>query len=148
MNPTVREPKSSERAWSLLHRFAEEHDRRGELAEALGFRLGGGKGKILFQLRDGPMTLRELAATNRIDAPYVTLIVDQLEAHDLVERRPHPEDKRRKLVALTASGHDAITVADEILSRPPLVLQSLTRDELDQLIHLLGRLVEDEGSNA
>ena len=43
-------------AWTLMHRFVEAHNRRRELADALGFRLGGGRGKVLFQLRTGPMT--------------------------------------------------------------------------------------------
>ncbi|HUC58194.1 MAG TPA: MarR family transcriptional regulator, partial [Streptosporangiaceae bacterium] len=67
-----------------MREFVEAHNRHGELAEALGFRLGGGRGKILFQLQDRPMTLSELAEANSLDAPYVTLIVDKLEAHGLV----------------------------------------------------------------
>lgn len=102
-----------------MHRFVEAHNRRGELAAALGFRLGGGRGKILFQLREGPATLRELADANGVDAPYTTLIVDKLEAHGLVERRPHPDDRRRKLVTLTAAGHAAIATADTILFARP-----------------------------
>ena len=102
-----------------MHRFVEAHNRRGELAEALGFRLGGGRAKMLFQLRDGSLTLRQLADANGVDAPYATLVVDKLEAHGLVERRPHPDDKRRKLVTLTAAGRAAIATADAILLRPP-----------------------------
>ena len=37
-----------------MQRFVDVHSRRGELAEALGFRLGGGRGKVLFQLRNAP----------------------------------------------------------------------------------------------
>jgi hypothetical protein len=59
-----------------MQRFVEAHNRRGELAEALGFCLGGGRGKILFQLCDGPVTLGQLAKANGVDAPYATLIVD------------------------------------------------------------------------
>ncbi|MBC3841378.1 hypothetical protein GXW82_16940 [Streptacidiphilus sp. 4-A2] len=33
---------AAERAWALLHGFAEAHNRHGDLAEALGFRLGAG----------------------------------------------------------------------------------------------------------
>ena len=36
------------------------------------------------------MTLSELAEANAMDAPYVTLIVDKLESHGLVNARPHP----------------------------------------------------------
>lgn len=129
-------------AWERMYRYVEAQNRRGELADALGFRLGGGRGKVLFQLRDRPMTLRELAEANNVDAPYATLIVDKLEAHGLVERRPHPDDRRRKLVTLTAEGHDAIATADAILLRPPPSVSALTDDELRTLAELLGRMLD------
>ncbi len=125
-----------------MHRFVEAHNRHAELADALGFRLGGGRGKILFQLREGPRTLSQLAAANKLDAPYATLIVDKLEAHGLVERRPHPDDRRRKLVTLTAAGRDAIATADAILLRPPPAIGTLPADELGHLTELLTRLLK------
>ena len=130
-----------EQAWALMQRFVEAQHRHGELAEALGFRLGGGRGKILLQLRGGPATLGQLAQANGVDAPYATLIVDKLEAHGLVERRPHPDDRRRKLVALTDAGHNAIATADAILLRPPPAFRHLSADDLGQLTELLTRLV-------
>lgn len=132
-----------------MQRFVEAHNRHGELAEALGFRLGAGRGKILFQLREGPRTLGQLAEANGVDAPYATLIVDKLEAHGLVERRPHPGDRRRKLVTLTAAGHEAIATADAILLRPPAAVSTLSAGDLDQLAGLLTRLLAaDAGLDA
>ena len=131
-----------------MQRFVDVHSRRGELAEALGFRLGGGRGKVLFQLRNGPMTLRQLAEANGVDAPYATLIVDKLEAHGLVERQPHPDDRRRKLVTLTAAGHDAIATADAILLRPPHAISTLPADDLSQLTQLLTRLIDADEAKA
>ena len=137
-----------QQAWALMQRFVEAHHRHGELAETLGFRLGGGRGKILFQLRKGPATLSQLAETNGVDAPYATLIVDKLEAHGLVERRPHPDDRRRKLVTLTAAGHDAIATADAILLRPPSAMNTLRPDDLAQLTELLTRLLEADAAES
>jgi len=131
-----------QQAWALMREFVEAHNRRGELAGALGFRLGGGRGKILFQLQDRPMTLSELADTNNLDAPYVTLIVDKLEAHGLVERQPHPDDRRRKLVTLTTAGHSAIATANAILLRPPPAISTLHADDLRQLTELLTRILD------
>jgi DNA-binding MarR family transcriptional regulator len=125
-----------------MQRFVEAHHRHGELAETLGFRLGGGRGKILFQLRGGPATLGQLAQANGVDAPYATLIVDKLEAHGLVERRPHPDDRRRKLVTLTPAGHEAVATADAILLRPPPAMGTLGGDDLEQLAGLLTRLLD------
>jgi DNA-binding MarR family transcriptional regulator len=128
-------------AWTLLHQFVDAQNRHRELAETLGFRLGAGRGKFLFQLREGPRTLKELAEANGTDAPYATLIVDQLETHGLVERRPHPQDRRRKLVALTAGGHRAVETAEAILERPPAAMGALGTDDLRQLASLLERLL-------
>jgi DNA-binding MarR family transcriptional regulator len=125
-----------------LQQFVDSHNRHGDLAKALGFRLGAGRGKVLFQLRHGPMTLTELAQANGVDAPYATLIVDKLEAHGLVERQLHPDDRRRKLVTLTSGGRDAVATADAILLSPPDAVSSLRPEELRQLTKLLQRLIE------
>lgn len=136
-----------QQVWMLMHQFVEAHNRRGELAEKLGFRLGAGRGKFLFQLREGPLTLRQLAEANGTDAPYATLIVDKLEAHGLVERQPHPEDRRRKLVALTAAGHQAVDTADAILLRPPAAIGHLSVDDLRQLAGLLTQLHDADSAD-
>jgi DNA-binding MarR family transcriptional regulator len=131
----------AEQAWTLMQQFVDAHSRHGELADALGFRLGAGRGKVLFQLRDGPLTLSQLAEANGFDAPYATLVVDKLESHGLVEREVHPDDRRRKLVALTAAGRAALGTADAILHRPPRAVSALRDGELRQLTELLQRLI-------
>ena len=148
MDETSRPPADPVvRAWMLMQGFVEIHNRHGELAEALGFRLGGGKGKILFQLSARPMTLSELADANQLDAPYVTVIVDKMEAHGLVRRQPHPEDRRRKLVTLTAAGQDAVATANAILMRPPAAVGALSAEELAQLTALLIRIREADSED-
>ena len=58
----------AEQVWVLMQQFVDSHNRHVDLAQALGFRLGAGRGKILFQLRDGAMTLTDLAEANGVDA--------------------------------------------------------------------------------
>lgn len=130
-----------------MQHFVDSHNRHGDLAKALGFRLGAGRGKVLFQLRHGPMTLTQLAEANSVDAPFATLIVDKLEAHGLVERQLHPDDRRRKLVTLTTAGRDAIATADAILLRPPQAVGVLRSEELRQLTKILQRLLEADEPN-
>jgi len=137
----------AERAWSLLQRFVDAHRRHGDLANALGFGLGGGRGKILFQLRDRSLTLSQLAEANGFAAPYATLVVDKLESQGLVERQLHPDDRRRKLVTLTAAGHAAVATADAITLRPPRAVSALRGEELRQLIGLLERLIDSDHPN-
>ena len=129
-----------------MRQFVDAHSRHGDLAEALGFSLGAGRGKILFQLRTGPLTHRQLAELNQTTGPYISLIVDKLEEHGLVQRGPHPDDRRRKLVSLTPSGRDAIATAEAILYRPPAAVSALTDQELNQLIDLVQRVVDADES--
>jgi DNA-binding MarR family transcriptional regulator len=128
--------------WALLYSFVEGNGRRRELADALGFRPGAGRAKVLFRLRSGPMTLSDIARAERFDAPYATVIVDQLQEKGLVTRQADPGDHRRKLVALTPAGERAIAVADEILSTPPAAMSDLTLAELRTLAALVTRLRE------
>lgn len=137
----------AERAWTLMQRFVDAHSRHDDLAHALGFRLGAGRGRILFQLRDGPLTLSELAEANGYDAPYTTLVVDKLESHGLVKRQAHPDDRRRKLVTLTDTGQAAIITADGILRRPPSSVSSLPPEELEQLAELLQHVIDLDVQN-
>ena len=139
-------PSSAEQAWTLMRQFVDGHSRHGDLADALGFSLGAGRGKILFQLRTGPLTHSELAERNQTTGPYVSLIVDKLEEHGLVQRGPHPDDRRRKLVSLTQSGRDAIASAEAILYRPPDAISVLTDQELNHLIDLVQRVVDADES--
>lgn len=129
-----------------MRQFVDEHSRHRDLTEALGFSLGAGRGRVLFQLRTGPLTHSQLAELNRTTGPYISLIVDKLEEHGLVERGPHPDDRRRKLVSLTPSGLAAIATAEAILYRPPLAITVLTDQELNHLIELVQRVVDADES--
>ncbi|MGH9171801.1 MAG: MarR family winged helix-turn-helix transcriptional regulator [Acidimicrobiales bacterium] len=137
----------AEQAWILIQHFVDANSRHDDLANALGFRLGAGRGKVLFQLRNGPLTLSQLADANGFEAPYATLVVDKLESHGLVERQAHPDDRRRKLVALTPAGHAAIATADAILCRPPPAVSALPAHELRQLTTLVRRLIDSDNPN-
>ncbi len=45
-----------------------------------------------------------LGERTKLDSATLTGILDRLETMELVERRPHPEDRRAILVCLTAKG--------------------------------------------
>ncbi|MET8213590.1 MarR family transcriptional regulator [Streptomyces sp. NPDC005373] len=52
----------------------------------------------------GPMTMRELAERMSCEPSNATFVIDKLEKQGLVERRPHPTDRRAKHLVLTAAG--------------------------------------------
>ena len=94
-------------AWELMRQFVEANSTHSELRERLGLGAGRGRIKVLFLLREQPMTLAQLADAHGVDRPYATIIVDKLEQLGFVERQPHPSDRRSKLVSLTPAGRDA-----------------------------------------
>jgi DNA-binding MarR family transcriptional regulator len=53
-------------------------------------------------------TQQELVERSMIDASSMVAIVDELEELGLAERRPHPSDRRKHAVHLTARGRRAL----------------------------------------
>jgi DNA-binding MarR family transcriptional regulator len=53
---------------------------------------------------------------------------------------PHPEDRRAKLVELTAAGRAAAERAEAILDEPPAGMQDVPAKDLAALLRVLERL--------
>lgn len=123
------------RAWRAMSDIVLDHNRKDAVSEALG--LSFARVRALRRLAAQPLTLRELAERLGADPPYVTLIVHDLEERGLVQRTPHPEDRRSKLVQLTAAGRTAATRAAEILDEPPAALLDVPAEELAVLLSVL-----------
>jgi DNA-binding MarR family transcriptional regulator len=123
------------RAWQAMSSFVLDDDRKLAVSQALG--LSFARVRALRRLASEPLTMRALADKLKADPPYVTLIVNDLEERGLVERRPHPEDRRAKLVSLTRAGRAAVTKAERILDAPPAALTALPADDLAALVRIL-----------
>ena len=126
------------RAWRAMSEIVLDHDRKVAVSEALG--LSFARVRALRRLATQPLTLRALAEALVADPPYVTLMVDDLEERGLVHRMPHPEDRRAKLVELTAAGRAAAARADAILDEPPAALRDVPAEDLAALLRVLERL--------
>lgn len=59
--------------------------------------------------RYGPMTIGELAATERVQPPSMTRTVTALCEKGLVERSPHGSDRRVVVVSLTDAAQQVLT---------------------------------------
>ena len=127
-------------AWELMRAFVDQHSRSGKLREQLQLGVGSGRIRVLFLLRERPMTLGEIADAHGVDRPYATIIVDKLEALGFVDRRPHPTDGRSKIVSLTPAGREAAVTAERVLREPPAPLTALTEGQLSELVSLLTQL--------
>jgi DNA-binding MarR family transcriptional regulator len=81
----------------LMRRLRAEH----------GFPLS--HGAVLGRLdREGARSVSDLAAAERVRPQSMAQTVGDLEADDLVERRPDPADGRRVLISLTRTGREVL----------------------------------------
>jgi DNA-binding MarR family transcriptional regulator len=132
-------------AWQSMRSLVLDlHDRRSAVSDAIG--MSYLRAKALRLLMNGPLPMRELGTSLVTDAPYITVIVDDLERRGLVRRQVNPGDRRSKLVRITTAGRAVARKAERIQSAPPAALAALTGAELTTLERTLRRLVD--GSNA
>ncbi|MEV0703148.1 MarR family transcriptional regulator [Saccharopolyspora sp. NPDC050389] len=123
----------------LVHQFAQTldvHVRR--VAEELG--LTASQVVALRELSE-PITARELAARMSCEASNATFVLDRLEQQGLIERRPHPTDRRAKQIVLTPAGRRSrTTVLKRLSTQSPLTPLSAAQQQT--LRDLLQALVE------
>ncbi|MET7328713.1 MarR family transcriptional regulator [Nonomuraea sp. NPDC005650] len=88
----------------------------------------------------GPMTMRDLADRMSCEPSNATFVVDRLEEQGIVERRPHPGDRRAKQLVLTARGAALRERLMDLLTEAS-PLARLTSEEQTTLSELLTRVV-------
>jgi DNA-binding MarR family transcriptional regulator len=129
-------------AWQAMRTLMFDlNDSRNEVSDTLGMSFF--RAKALMKLTDGPLTMRELVARLASDAPYTSVMVDDLERRGLVERSVHPGDRRVKVVSLTAAGRESAVIATKIQNRPPAVLNALSANDLAILDRILTALTTE-----
>ena len=130
------ESETARELWLLISDLVLDNARRRDVSEALGMSFG--RARALRRLARKPMSMGEFAAALDIDPPNATVVVDELESMKLARRRPHPTDRRAKLVEATRKGKDLARRADAILSTPPPALSELSDEDLQVLRRILG----------
>jgi DNA-binding MarR family transcriptional regulator len=103
-------------------------------------------GFVVRALAREPLRLTELADRLGVTKQAAIKVVDEMEAREFLERRPHPADRRAKALVLTAKG-EAMRAAALAESRE---LERELRDELgdadvDALRRVLARFGERHG---
>ena len=95
----------ADQAWALLLQVGFELVSAHFASAVADVDLAPAQARALHELDlEQPISMRELADRLKADPSNVTGLVDRLEARGLVERRPHPSDRRIKGLALTAAG--------------------------------------------
>jgi DNA-binding MarR family transcriptional regulator len=123
----------------LVHQFTHSldvHVRR--VAEELG--LTASQVVALRELSD-PINARELASRMSCEPSNATFVLDRLEQQGLIQRRPHPTDRRAKQIVLTSAGRRCrADVLNQLGTQSPL--SRLTAAQQESLRDLLQALVE------
>lgn len=116
----------SKRFQEILAPF-DLHPREFAVLRAVGFQEG--------------QTQQALADRLQIPRSRMVSIVDELEARELLERRPNPADRRVRELHLTAAGRKVIDQAfAEAVTFERQVTEPLTAAEREQLLDFLARV--------
>jgi DNA-binding MarR family transcriptional regulator len=82
-------------------------------------------------------------------ASRMVAIVDELESRGLVERRPHPSDRRIRAVYLTPKGRKLLSRGRKLAAEHEEELtQGMSERERKQLVALLQKVVKEQGIGA
>lgn len=94
----------------------------------------------LVRLGEG-LTQKDLAGYMGIEAPSLVRLLDGLEAEGLVERRPHPTDRRAKAVHLTDRAAPVLAQFNEVAQDVRgALLEGITDTDLDTCLAVLERI--------
>jgi DNA-binding MarR family transcriptional regulator len=92
----------------------------------------------------GALTPGELADAERVRPPTMTKIVARLEERGLVQRTPHPTDRRQVILSATALGRAVLAqferARDEWLARKLAELTAEERETLRQAAEILQKV--------
>ena len=134
-NPTTEVSATAKESWALMTDLVVNNERRRQVSDALGMSFS--QTRAVRRVAHRSMTMGELAGTLGMDPPNVTTLVDALEKQGLVRRKPHPTDRRAKIVEATRKGKALARRADDILWTPPPGVADLSERELQSLRRIL-----------
>ena len=105
--------------------------------------LSGGKFTILMQLYTAKQDIppSEFAERANVTRATITGLLDGLEREGLVQRKPHPSDRRMLVVHLTDRGRELMqNILPEHFCRTKRLMETLTASEKKNLVKLLKKL--------
>jgi MarR family transcriptional regulator, lower aerobic nicotinate degradation pathway regulator len=92
---------------------------------------------------EGPVTQHALGQLIGMDPSTMVGTIDQLESQGLVERRPHPNDRRAHALTMTEEGRSTLKRGRELAQKAQNELfASLNTEERQQLHDLLLRVLQ------
>jgi MarR family transcriptional regulator, organic hydroperoxide resistance regulator len=139
MDSVVKPRTPIEDAWALIGQlFWEMRPRMIRIAGEFGL-----SPPQLFALKtldpDNPVPMSTLASALHCDNSNVTGLVDGLEAHGLVERRPGDRDRRVRMLVVTEHGAQVRARLTEVMQEVPPELAALSDADQRALRDILRR---------
>lgn len=92
---------------------------------------------LLYFSRRGSLPLGKMGARLQVHPTSVTNLIDGLEKLGLVQRTPHPSDRRTTLATITGRGRDVASAATEALHEIKFGTEPLRKGELEMLTGVL-----------
>ena len=100
---------------------------------------------LLSFTKTGSLPMTRMGALLQVHPTSVTSAVDRLEAQELVERIPHPTDRRAVLASITEAGRTRALTATTALNAEIFEKLGITRSEITQLRTVLHALRSNAG---
>ncbi|MDP2711644.1 MAG: MarR family transcriptional regulator [Solirubrobacteraceae bacterium] len=139
MDSSVKHPAAVQEAWSLIGElYWQMRPRMLAAAAAAGL-----TPPQVFALRaldpEIPISMGELATQLHCDSSNVTGLVDGLQSHGLVERRPAERDRRVRMLVVTERGAHVREQLRQVMEEVPPALASLSAADQRALRDVLRR---------
>ena len=100
---------------------------------------------LLMFSRSGALPLSKVGERLQVHPASVTNTIDRLEADGLIERVPHPTDRRAVLATLTPTGRERAAAATEALNDKAFLTTGLSDRDQRQLVGLITKLRRSAG---
>jgi len=133
--------KAHQRGWALFSEEIGRYDLTPPQFSVLAF---------LWQ-QDG-LTQTELSEKTQIDRTTIGGLLDRMARSNLLERRPHPQDRRAHLVYLTEQGKrlepELTSLANQVLKRFTAGLSETDKQQLRNMLEILRGERKDNATTA
>lgn len=133
--------KAHQRGWALFSEEINRYDLTPPQFSVLAF---------LWQ-QDG-LTQTELSEKAQIDRTTIGGLLDRMARSNLLERRPHPQDRRAHLIFLTEQGKllepELTSLANQVLKRFTAGLSETDKQQLRNMLEILRGERKDDVTTA
>ena len=132
----------TEALMNMLHVTRLVTDTYERIARSEGLSISGAETLRLLALAQGPLTPAELASSEFLSTATMTTVLATLERRGLVERSPHPTDKRKVLMSSTPAATEVLSrIMDRYLKFGHQLMETLSERDLTKLQQLTVRLL-------